>query len=76
MARAEALEKTLQQIAHDCGVDFVARLEPEEDLGRMLGEEGTRSLLGVGVEETDGLQRTDGDGVVQVAARARGLVGS
>jgi len=54
----------------------VARLEPEEDLGRMLGEEGTRSLLGVGVEETDGLQRTDGEGVVQVAARARGLVGS
>jgi hypothetical protein len=64
-------------MTHDCGLDLAARHDPDDGLpDRSAGDVGICSLQGVDVLERLGLQRTDGDGVGQVAARARGLVGS
>ncbi len=75
-ASADAFENTLKQIAQDCGVDFVAKLEFDDVFNKMFGEVGIGSvaveteLLGV----PEG--KTVGEGVWHVTARARGLVGN
>ena len=60
-------------MAHDWGLDFVAKLQLEVLLVKTFGEQGTELLL-----ETDGkgLHRTEGEGVEQLTARAKGLVGN
>ena len=74
MARALALEKTLQQMAQDCGVDL-PRL-PALELVFPWMRIGEVSLHDD--EEIDcwlGL-KAEGEGVGQDVARARGLVGN
>ena len=39
-ANADAFENTLKQIAHDCGDDFVAKLEFVDVFIKMFGEAG------------------------------------
>jgi len=51
LARAEALEKTLQQMAHDWGLDFVM-LELFFECNT-IGDDGIWSLQDVDVDETD-----------------------